>query len=164
VEESATVKTAMEKGGDALLRAKESYVAALVSAEEKRVEAVQLSSVYLSTAQEYIVALSETQQGNSLKDRTQKLLELTRQNSVDLQEARLVKIVTKQLETNYKLACKSVQAAQDWVTAVMGYQKEEKQAREQVFARQIELVSVLEKGAEGVVDMEYVLEKRKPTA
>jgi len=126
VEESATVKAAMEKGGDALMMAKESYIAAIVSAEEKRVEAVQLSSVYLSAAQVYMMALSETEQGKRLKARTQKLLELTRQKSADLQEARLVKIATKQLEANYNLACKSVQAAQDWVTAVMGYQKEER--------------------------------------
>jgi len=65
-----------------------------------------------------------------------------------------VKIETKQLNANYKLAFKSVQAAQDWVTAVVGYQKEERQAREQVFVRQVELASLLEKGLEGVVDME----------
>jgi len=46
----------------------------------------------------------------------------------------------------------------------VGYQKEERQAKEQVFVRQVELASVLEKGLEGVVDMEYALEKRKPTA
>jgi len=164
VEESDTVKAAMEKGGDALTIAKTSYLAALVSAEEKRVEAVQLSSVYLSAAQEYMVAWSETEQGKRLKERTLKLLELTRQKTADLQEASLVKIASKQLEANYKLACKSVQAAQDWVTAVMGYQKEEKPTRDEVFAKQVELVSVLEKGMEGVVDMEYELEDRTPAA
>lgn len=154
VEESTTVTAAREAGEDALRLANKSYVAALRSAEEKRVEAIQLTSVYLTAAQEQMVALSETDQGKKLKERTHKLLELTRQKSAELQEEPFVKIASEQLEANYKLAWKSVQAAQDWVAAVLGYQKEEKPAGEHVVAKQNELVSVLEKGAEGVKDIE----------
>jgi len=156
VEESATVKAAKGMGEDALKLATESYVAALISAEEKRVEAIQLSSVYLAAAQEQMVALSETEQGKMLKQRTQKLLELTRQKTAELQEEPFMKIATEQLEANYKLAWKSVQAAQDWVTAVLGYQKEEKPAGEQVVAKQKELISALEEGVEGVKDIEDI--------
>jgi len=148
------VTAAREAGEDALRLANKSYVAALRSAEEKRVEAIQLTSVYLTAAQEQMVALSETDQGKKLKERTHKLLELTRQKSAELQEEPFVKIASEQLEANYKLAWKSVQAAQDWVAAVLGYQKEEKPAGEHVVAKQNELVSVLEKGAEGVKDIE----------
>jgi len=154
VEESTTVIAAKELGEDALKMANKSYSAALISAEEKRVEAIQLSSVYLAAAQERMVALAETEQGKKLKERTQKLLELTRQKTAELQEEPFVKIATEQLEANYKLAWKSVQAAQDWVAAVLGYQNEEKPAGEQVVARQNELVSVLE---EGVKDIEDIL-------
>jgi len=153
LEESAAVKAAREVSEDALKLADKSWVAALISAEEKRVEAIQLSSVYLAAAQERMVALSETEQGKKLKVRTQKLLEMTRQKTAELQEEPLVKMATEQLEANYKLAWKSVQAAQDWVAAVLGYQREEKPAGEQVVARQNELVSVLEKGVEGVKDI-----------
>merc|ERR1719397_425278 len=145
-------------GEDALKLANQSYVPALIAAEEKRVEAIQLASVYLAAAQEQMVALSETEQGKKLKERTQKLLELTRQKTAELQEEPFMKIATEQLEANYKLAWKSVQAAQDWVAAVLGYQREEKPAGEQVVATQNELVSVLEKGAEGVKDIEDMLE------
>jgi len=158
VEESTTVTAAREAGEDALKLANESYVAALRSAEEKRVEAIQLTSVYLTAAQEQMVALSETEQGKKLKERTQKLFELTRQKTAELQEEPFVKIATEQLEANYKLALKSVQAAQDWVAAVLGYQKEEKPAGEQVVATQNELVSALEEGVEGVQDVEDTLE------
>jgi len=157
VEESATLIAAREAGEDALRLANKSYVAALISAEEKRVEAIQLSSVYLTAAQVQMVALSETEQGKKLKERTQKLLELTRQKTAELQEEPFVKVAAEQLEANYKLAWKSVQAAQDWVAAILGYQKEEKPAGEQVVATQNELVSVLEKGVEGVQDIEDVL-------
>lgn len=157
MEESTAVTAAREAGEDALKLANKSYVAALISAEEKRVEAIQLSSVYLTAAQEQMVALSETEQGKKLKVRTQKLLELTRQKTAELQEEPFVKIATEQLEANYKLAWKSVEAAQDWVAAVMGYQKEEKPSGEQVVATQNELVSVLEKGVEGVKDIEDML-------
>lgn len=157
VEESTAVTAAREAGEDAFKLANKSYVAALISAEEKRVEAIQLSSVYLTAAQEQMVALSETEQGKKLKVRTQKLLELTRQKTAELQEEPFVKIATEQLEANYKLAWKSVQAAQDWVAAVLGYQKEEKPSGEQVVATQNELVSVLEKGVEGVKDIEDML-------
>jgi len=144
------VTAAREAGEDALKLANKSYVAALVSAEEKRVEAIQLCTVYLAAAQERMVALSETEQGKKLKVRTQKLLELTKQKTAELKEEPFVKIATEQLEANYKLAWKSVQAAQEWVAAVLGYQREEKAAGEQVVARQNELVSVLEQGVEGV--------------
>lgn len=157
MEESTAVTAAREAGEDALKLANKSYVAALISAEEKRVEAIQLSSVYLTAAQEQMVALSETEQGKKLIVRTQKLLELTRQKTAELQEEPFVKIATEQLEANYKLAWKSVEAAQDWVAAVMGYQKEEKPSGEQVVATQNELVSVLEKGVEGVKDIEDML-------
>lgn len=66
VEESVTVKVAMEAGGDAIKVANESYLAALITAEEKRIEALQLSSVYLTAAQEHMVALSESEQGKKL--------------------------------------------------------------------------------------------------
>jgi len=66
VEESVTLKKAVETGGEALKRANESYVAALQVAEEKRVEAVQLCSVYLTAAQEHMVTLSETERGKQL--------------------------------------------------------------------------------------------------
>jgi len=157
VEESATVTAAREAGEDALKLANKSYIAALISAEEKRVEAIQLSSVYLTAAQERMVALAETEQGKKLKVRTQKLLELTRQKTAEFQEEPFVKVATEQLEANYKLAWKSLQAAQDWVAAVLGYQREEQPAGEQVVATQNELVSVLEKGAQGVKDIEDIL-------
>jgi len=103
-----------------------------------------------------MVALSETEQGKKLKVRTLKLLELTKQKTAELQEEPFVKMATEQLEANYKLAWKSVQATQDWVAAVLGYQREQT-AGEQVVASQSELVSVLEKGVEGVKDTDDVL-------
>jgi len=66
VEESITLKAAMETSGDALKLTNESYIATLICAEEKRVEAVQLCSVYLTAAQEHMVALSDTEQGKML--------------------------------------------------------------------------------------------------
>jgi len=164
VEESETVRAAMDKGEDALKMAKESYVAALRSAEEKRVEAVQLSSVYLTAAQEHMVTLLEAEQGKKLYERTQKLLDLARRKTVELQNKPLVMIATEQLEVNYKLACKSVQAAQNWVAVVLGYQKKEIPAGEHIVAKQIELVSALEMGVEGLDDVQNAQKKGKPTA
>jgi len=85
-------------------------------------------------------------------------LELTKRKTAELQEKPMMMIATKQLESNYQLACKTVQAAQNWVAAVLGYLKKEKPEREQVVAKQIELVTVLKKGVEGVVDIEDVFE------
>jgi len=160
VEESVTLKVAMETGGDAMKAANESYLAALITAEQKRIEALQLSSVYLTAAQEHMVALSESEQGKKLWERTQKLLELTRQKTVELQREPLVMIATQQLEANYKLACRSLQAAQQWVAAILGYQKEATPASEQVVASQIELVSALENGAKGIIGNEDVWESK----
>jgi len=149
VEQSVAVTKAKETGGEALRLANESYLAAVKYAEEKHVEAVQLSSVYLAAAQEQMVALSETEQGKKLQDRTQRLLDLTKRKTEEVKEQPLVKIATDQLEANYKLASESLKAAQDWVAAVLGYQKEGKPAGEQIVARQIDLVNALESGAEG---------------
>jgi len=90
-------------------------------------------------------------------------LDLTRLKTAELQTETFVMIASQQLEANYKLACRSVQAAQQWVAAVLGYQKEETPTREKVVARQIELVSALENGAKGIIDNEDVLES-KPAA
>lgn len=154
----------MEKGGDALKLANESYVAALRSAEEKRVEAVQLCSIYLTAAQEHMVTVLNAEQGKKLYERTQKLLDLARRKTVELQNKPLLMIATEQLEAKYKLAGKSVQAAQEWVAVVLGYQKEEIPAGQQVVAKQIELVSALEMGVEGVEDIQNVQEKGEPMA
>jgi len=164
VEESETVRAAMDKGEDALKLAKESYVAALRSAEVKRVEAVQLSSVYLTAAQEHMATLLDAEQGKKLYERTQKLLDLARRKTVELQQKPLVMIATEQLEANYKMACKSVQAAQDWVAVVLGYQKEEMPVGEQVVAKQIELVSALEMGVVGCDGVQNIHESGKPMA
>jgi len=154
----------MDKGGDAVKVAKESYSAALILAEEKRVEAVQLSSVYLTAAQEHMVAFSEAEQGKKLYERTQKLLDLARQKTVELQKKPLLMIATEQLEANYKYACRSVQAAQDWVSVILGYQKEEIPVGKEVVAKQIELVSALEMGVELVADIHTEQGKIKPAA
>jgi len=66
VEESETLKAAIDTGGDAIKAANESYLASLSTAEQKRIEALQLSSVYLTAAQEHMVALSESEQGKKL--------------------------------------------------------------------------------------------------
>jgi len=150
VEESVAVTKATETGGEALRLANESYAAAFKYAEEMKVEAIQLSSVYLVAAQEQMVALGDTEQGKKLQERTQNLLDITRRKTEEVKEQPIVKNATEQLEANYKLASESVKAAQDWVAAVLGYQKEGKPAGEQTVARQIELVNVLESGAEGV--------------
>merc|ERR1719419_483303 len=149
VEESAAVKKVNETQVEAFKLANESYLAAVAYAEEKRVEAVQLSSVYLAAAQEQMVAISETEQGKMLQERTQKLLDLTKRTTDEVKEQPLVKSATEQLEANYKVASESLKAAQDWVAAVLGYQKEGKPAGDQIVARQIELVNALETGAEG---------------
>merc|ERR1719285_1633430 len=94
VEESVTLKAAMETGGEALKRTNESYLAALQVAEEKRVEAVQLCSVYLTAAQEHMVTLSETERGMQLWEGTQKLLELTKRKTAELQEKPMVMVAT----------------------------------------------------------------------
>jgi len=149
VETSVAVTKAKETGGEAFQLANDSYLAAVKYAEEKHVEAVQLSSVYLTAAQEQMVALSETEQGKKLKERTQRLLDLTKRTTEEVKEQPLVKTATEQLEANYKSASASLKAAQDWVAAVLGYQKEGKPAGDQIVARQIELVNALESGAEG---------------
>jgi len=148
VEESAAVTKAKETGGEALRLANESYNTALVFAEEKRVEAVQLSTVYLTAAQEQMVALTETEQGKKLQERTQALLDMTKKRTDEMKEQPLVKSAAEQLDANYKLAADSLKAAQDWAAAVLGYQKEGKPADEEIVARQAELVKVLESGAE----------------
>lgn len=150
VDESAAVTKAKETGGDALKLANESYAAAFTYAEEKRVEAVQLSTVYLVAVQEQMIALTETEQGKKLQERTQNLLDMTRRKTEEVKEQPLVKNAAEQLEANYKFATESVKAAQDWVAAVLGYQKEGKPAGEELVVRQIELVNALESGAEGV--------------
>jgi len=147
-EENVAVIKARETGGEALRLANESYARAFAFAEEKRVEAVQLSSVYLTAAQEQMVALTETEQGKNLQERTQKLLDLTRQKADEVKEQPLVKNAADQLEANYKIACDSVKAAQDWVAAVLGYQKDGKPDGDELVLRQIELVNNLESGAE----------------
>jgi len=148
VEESAAVTKAKEIGGDALRLANESYNTALAFVEEKRVEAVQLSTVYLTAAQEQMVALTETEQGKKLQERTQALLDMTKKRTDEMKEQPLVKSAAEQLDANYKLAADSLKAAQDWAAAVLGYQKEGKPADEEIVARQAELVKVLESGAE----------------
>lgn len=90
-------------------------------------------------------------------------MELAKRKTAELQNEPLVVIATKQLEENYKLACRSVQAAQQWVAAVLGYQNKETAANQQVVASQIELVSALENGMRGIIDIEDVCES-KPTA
>jgi len=146
VDESVAVTKAKETGGDALKLANDSYLAAVKYAEEKHVEAVQLSSVYLTAAQEQMVALSETEQGKKLQEKTQRLLDLTKRTTEEVKEKPMVKTATEQLEANYKSASESLKAAQDWVAAVLGYQKEGKPAGDQIVARQIELVDRLEEG------------------
>merc|ERR1719494_1300421 len=76
VKESASVTKAKEIGGGALTMANESYAAAWSLAEEKRLEAVKLSSIYLTAAQEQLSSLVETDQGKKLQERTKKLFEL----------------------------------------------------------------------------------------
>jgi len=147
VEESAAVTKAKETGGEALRVANESYTTALAFAEEKRVEAVQLSTVYLTAAQEQMVALTETEQGKKLQERTQALLDMTKKKTDEMKEQPLVKSATEQLDANYKLAADSLKAAQDWAAAALGYQKEGKPADKEMVARQTELVNVLESGA-----------------
>jgi len=147
VEESAAVTKAKETGGEALRVANESYNSALAFAEEKRVEAVQLSTVYLTAAQEQMVALTETEQGKKLQERTQALLDITKKRTDEMKEQPLVKSAAEQLDANYKLASDSLKAAQDWAAAVLGYQKEGKPADEEMVAKQAELVTVLESGA-----------------
>jgi len=147
VEESAAVTKAKETGGEALRLATESYNTALAFAEEKRVEAVQLSTVYLTAAQEQMVALSETEQGKKLQERTQALLDMTKKRTDEMKEQPLVKNAAEQLDANYKLAAESLKAAQDWAAAVLGYQKEGKPADEEMVLRRVELVDILESGA-----------------
>jgi len=149
VEESVAVTKAKETGGDAYNLANESYLKAVTKAKETGGDAYNLSSVYLAAAQEQMVALSETEQGKMLQERTQKLLDLTKRTTDEVKEQPLVKNAAEQLEANYKLASTSLQAAQDWVAAVLGYQKEGKPAGDQIVARQIQLVNALESGAEG---------------
>jgi len=145
VEESVAVTKAKEIGGDALVKANESYAAAWTLAEEKRLEAVKLSSVYLTAAQVQLVALVETEQGKKLRERTKKLLELTKSKTSDLP---LIKSAATQLEVSYKLASECVKAAQDWVTTVLGYQNEGSSSGVKIVTKQMELVDVLESGAE----------------
>jgi len=147
VEESVAVTKAKETGGEALRLATESYNTALAFAEEKRVEAVQLSTVYLTAAQEQMVALSETEQGKKLQERTQALLDMTKKRTDEMKEQPLVKNAAEQLDANYKLASESLKAAQDWAAAVLGYQKEGKPADEEMVLKQVELVNILESGA-----------------
>jgi len=147
VEESAAVAKAKETGGEALRVANESYNTALAFAEEKRVEAVQLSTVYLTAAQEQMVALTETEQGKKLQERTQALMDMTKKKTDEMKEQPLVRSATEQLDANYKLAAASLKAAQDWAAAALGYQKEGKPADKEMVARQAELVTVLESGA-----------------
>jgi len=147
VEESAAVTKAKETGGDALRLANESYNTAFAYAEEKRVEAVQLSTVYLTAAQEQMVALTETEQGKKLQERTQALMDMTKKKTDEMKEQPLVRSATEQLDANYKLAAASLKAAQDWAAAALGYQKEGKPADKEMVARQAELVTVLESGA-----------------
>jgi len=157
VEESAAVnkevfvssyRQGWESGAEARRVANESYNTALVFAEEKRLEAVQLSTVYLTAAQEQMVALTETEQGKKLQERTQALLDMTKKRTEEMKEQPLVKSAADQLDANYKLAADSLKAAQDWAAAVLGYQKEGKPADEEMVARQAELVKVLESGVE----------------
>jgi len=150
VEESVAVAKAKETGGETLRLANESYAKAFKYAEEKRLEAVQLSTVYLVAAQEQMVALGETEQGKKLQETTKNLLDMTRRKTEEVKEQAIVKNATEQLEASYKLASQSVKAAQDWVAAVIGYQKDGKSAKDQTVAMQSELVEILKSGAEGV--------------
>jgi len=149
VEESEAVTRAKETGGDALKAANESYSLALDYAEQKRVEAVKLTSVYLVAAQEQMVALSESEKGQELQKRTQSLLEQTRQKKAALQERPIVRSATLQLRQSYDMANASVQAAQDWVSAVVKSQSEGKAGEDQI-QKQIELVEVLSKSDSSV--------------
>jgi len=148
VDESVAVTKAKEAGGEALRLANVSYEAAFAYAEQKRVEALQLSTVYMTAAQDQMISLSETEQGKKLKERTNMLYELTKSKTAELQERPLVKNATEQLEANYKLASDSVTAAQDWVTSILGYQKEGKPGGDKIIENQLELVAFLESGAE----------------
>jgi len=148
--ESANVKIKKKTGGNELKLANESYDAAVLSAREKLVEAIQLSAIYLTAAQKHMVALRESEQGQRLWKRTKTLLDVGKLKAAELRKP-LVMVSPQWLVSNCKVALKSVRAAQDWVVVVLlyRYQKEEKKAKKQVVAQQMELVRSLEQGLAG---------------
>jgi len=148
--ESANVKIKKKIGGNELKLANESYDAAVLSAREKLVEAIQLSAIYLTAAQKHMVALRESEQGQRLLKRTKTLLDVGILKAAELRKP-LVMVSPQWLVSNCKVALKSVRAAQDWVVVVLlyRYQKEEKKAKKQVVAQQMELVRSLEQGLAG---------------
>jgi len=140
VEESVVVTSAKEVGGDALKLAEESYNGALQFAEKKREEAEKLTIMYLSYTQKQMSFITESAQGKNLVERTQKLLDHAKGMSREFNSFKSA----ERLDASYKKASELVKLAQDWVTSVLGFQKEGKLAGEKRLAAHFDLVEALE--------------------
>lgn len=140
VEENAVVTSTKVIGGDALKLAEESYNGALEFAEKRRVEALNLTLMYLAAAQDQMSFITESEQGKNLVARTQKLIELAKKMPSDLHPSKSV----ERLDASYKQASDMVKSAQDWVFAVAGFQKEGKLADDKRVKAQFDLIEALE--------------------
>jgi len=140
VEESAVVTSTRAIGGDALKLAEESYNGALQYAEKQRIEALNLTLMYLAAAQDQMSFITEYEQGKILVERTQKLIKLVTSVSGELKPSKSA----ERLDASYKQASEMVKSAQDWVSAVMGFQKVGKLADDKRLAAQFDLVEALE--------------------
>jgi len=140
VEENAVVTSTKAIGGDALKLAEESYNGALQYAEKQRVEATNLTLMYLAAAQDQMSFITESEQGKNLVERTKKLIELAKKVPSDHLPAKSV----ERLDSSYKQASEMVKSAQDWVSAVLGFEKEGKEADDKRVLAQFQIIEALE--------------------
>jgi len=140
VEENAVVTSTKAIGGDALKLAEQSYNGALQYAEKQRVEATNLTLMYLAAAQDQMSFITESEQGKNLVERTQKLIELAKKMPSDLHPSKSV----ERLDSSLKQASGMVKSAQDWVSAVLGFQKEGKLADDKRVKAQFDIIEALE--------------------
>jgi len=140
IEENAIVSRSKAIGGDALRLAEESYSGALQYAEKKRVDTINLSLMYLAAAQDQMSAITKSEQGKKLAERTQKLIDLVKSMPGELLKSKS----KERLDERYLQAGGIVKSAQDWVSAVSGCQKQKNNIEDQRLAAQFDLVEALE--------------------
>jgi len=140
IEENVIVTNSKAIGGDALKLAEVSYNKALQYAERQRVDTINLTLMYLAAAQDQMSALKMNEQGMKLAERTQKLIDIVKSMPGEFQPSKSAEL----LDARYKQAVEIVKYAQDWVSAVLGYQKKGEASDDQRVAAQFDLVEALE--------------------
>jgi len=140
IEENLIVTNSKAIGGDALKLAEESYNKALQYAERQRVDTINLTLMYLAAAQDQMSGLNMSEQGTKLGERTQRLINIVRSMPGELQ---LLKSAER-LDMKWNQAVEIAKYAEDWVSAVLGYQKEGDASDDKRVAAQFDLVEALE--------------------